>query len=306
MIFASIDIGTNSVLLTVARLSPASKKLIPIHESQKITRLGKGIGKTEKLSPASIRRTVSAVKQFQKTAKRFRAEQIWTVGTHALRIATNRREFVTKLKRETGLAVEVISGKREAELGLKGALVGLKSLKRKVCLIDIGGGSTEVTLARNGRINRSKSFDFGAVSLTERFFPNGQYPEIGWGKMEVYLNKNWWGLPAADFEKRELVGIGGTVTTLAVLALKLKKYQSARVHGYWLSRSKVSRLLKRLKAMDLSQRRKFMAVDPGRADIIVAGAFILGSFMKKLGFGTIKVSDRGLRWGLIYDRLGLN
>src|SRR3990172_5327274 len=135
---AALDLGTNSVLLAVAE-SRSGKKLKAVCELQKITRLGKGLQKTGRLSRAGISRTLNVVSQFKDIAERHGAKKIWVIGTEALRSAKNREEFVQKLQKETGLNLEIISGKKEAELGLRGARHDLSGVKSKVALIDIGG-----------------------------------------------------------------------------------------------------------------------------------------------------------------------
>ena len=302
---AAIDIGTNSVLLTVAELS-LSGKLKPIHEAQKITRLGEKTAQTKSLSRENMKKTLAAVSVFQNQAVKLGAGPIWTVGTSALREAKNSGEFIRRLQARTGLELEIISGKEEAELGLKGALIDLKLSRPKIILLDIGGGSTEVTLARRQRIVKSTSLNLGAVRLTEQFFPSNIITPTRLQNLLNYLSDGWIRPKSWSLMNSQLVGIGGTITTLAALDLSLKRYDSKKVHGYVLSADKVMNFLLQLSNLPLSKRKKLLHLDPDRADIIVAGVAILLSFMETFHFSRIRVSDKGVRWGLIYSKLELS
>lgn len=302
---AAIDIGTNSVLLTVADLS-LSRKLRPIYEAQKITRLGEKTAQTKRLSPENMNKTLTTVSDFQNQAVKLGAGPIWTVGTSALREAKNKGEFIRRLQARTGLKLEIISGRKEAELGLKGASIDLKLSRPKIILLDIGGGSTEVTLAERLRIIKSTSLNLGAVRLTEQFFPNNIITPAKLQNLLQYLSKCWLRLRDWNLTNSQLVGIGGTITTLAALDLKLKRYDSKKVHGNVLSADKVKNFLLKLSNLTLSKRKKLLRLDPARADIIVAGVAILFSFMETFHFSQVVVSDKGVRWGLLYSKLELN
>jgi len=302
---AAIDIGTNSVLLTVAKPSP-SGKLKPLYEAQKITRLGRETAQTKRLSRGNMKKTLAAVSDFQNQAVKLGAGPIWTVGTSALREAKNSGEFIRRLQARTGLKLEIISGQKEAELGLKGALIDLKLSQPKIILLDIGGGSTEVTLARRQRIVKSTSLNLGAVRLTEQFFQNNTVTEPGLEALLEKLRKSWRNLADWNLEDSQLVGIGGTITTLGALDLNLKRYNLKKVHGHILSTVKVKDFLLHLSNLTLSKRKKLLHLDPARADIIVAGVAILFSFMENFHFSRIRVSDKGVRWGLIYSKLELS
>jgi len=302
---AAIDIGTNSVLLTVAELSP-SGALKPVYEAQKITRLGEKTAQTKSLSRENVKKTLTVVSDFQNQAVKLGAGPIWAVGTSALREAKNSGEFIRRLQARTGLELEIISGRKEAELGLKGALIDLKLSRPKIILLDIGGGSTEVTLAKRQKIIKSISLNLGAVRLTEQFFPNNILTPAKLQNLLEYLSNSWLRLRDWNLTNSQLVGIGGTITTLAALDLSIKRYDSKKVHGYVLSADKVMNFLLQLSSLTLAKRKKLLRLDPARADIIVAGVAILFSFMKTFHFSRIRVSDKGLRWGILVSKLSLN
>jgi exopolyphosphatase/guanosine-5'-triphosphate,3'-diphosphate pyrophosphatase len=302
---AAIDIGTNSVLLTMAEFFP-SGKLNPLYEAQRITRLGRGTAETKSLSRENMKKTLAVVSEFQNQAVKLGAGPIWTVGTSALREAKNSGEFIRRLQARTGLELEIISGRKEAELGLRGALIDLKLSRPKIILLDIGGGSTEVTLARRRRIVKSTSLNLGAVRLTEQFFPGNIITSARLHNLLNYLSDGWIRPKGWSLMNSQLVGIGGTITTLAALDLSLKRYDSKKVHGHILSVYKVKDFLLQLSSLTLAGRKRFLHLDPARADIIVAGVAILFSFMENFYFSRIRVSDKGVRWGLLYSKLELN
>jgi len=302
---AAIDIGTNSALLSVVQLQKPGK-LQGVYEAQKITRLGKGTDKSKKLSVSSMRHTLAAVRQFQNIALKYGAEKIWAVGTSALREASNREQFIGRVKKETGLTVEIASGKMEAILTFKGALLDLRINSPRIALIDIGGGSTEVSLVINGRLKKSTSLNLGSVRLTEQFFPQNIINPDRIGNLEDFLEVNWNSLKNWKFKNSVLVGTAGTITTLAALDLKLNSYHYEKIHGHILTLAKIRHLYQKLSSMNLPLRKKLLKIEPKRADVIVAGCSILLSFMQFFKFERIIVSDRGLRWGLIRHKLRLN
>ncbi|OGC78460.1 MAG: hypothetical protein A2Z27_03770 [candidate division Zixibacteria bacterium RBG_16_50_21] len=302
---AAIDIGTNSVLLTVAGSLPY-QKLKAIYEAQTVTRLGRGTDRTNRISQQSMSRTLSAVKKFRNIALRHGAERIWAIGTSALREASNREQFISRVKKETGLTIEIVSGKTEAVLTFKGGLLNLEVDSPKIALIDIGGGSTEVSLVINGRLRKSTSLNLGSVRLTEQFFPRDVIIDNRVERLNDFLGDKWSKLSNWNFKNSILVGTAGTITTLASLDLKLKKYDSEKIHRHLLTRARIQQLYQKLSSMNLPLRKKLLKIEPKRADVIVAGCSILLSFMQFFKFERIVVSDRGLRWGLIRHKLGLN
>jgi len=302
---AVIDIGTNSVLLAVAALLP-NRKLKPVYEAQTVTRLGRDTDRSSRISQQSMSRTLKAVKQFRHQALRHGAEKIWVVGTSALREASNRDRFISRVKKETGLTVETLSGKMEAWFTFKGALLDLKLSRPKLALIDIGGGSTEVSLVVNGRLKKSTSLNLGSVRLTEQFFPQNIIDPDRIGNLEDFLEINWSRFKNWNFKNSVLVGTAGTITTLACLDLELKRYDTEKIHRHLLTLAKIRHLYHKLSLIDLGQRKRMLRIEPKRADVIVAGCAILLSFMQFFRFEKVIVSDRGLRWGLIRHKLGLN
>lgn len=286
---AAIDIGTNTTLLLVAE--PDDRGVLrPLREIATITRLGEGVDVTRKLAPTAIDRTNACLAKYAEITRELGVERVGVVGTSAMRDAGGGEEIRSKVRELFGVEARTISGQEEARLTFDGSVGGL-AVGESVTVFDIGGGSTELVVAERGSIIASKSFDVGSVRLTERHgedraaitraieatFASDQTVWSGWG---------------------DVVGIAGTVTTLAAVALSLDPYDGARVHGHVMTRAEVADVVDRLAAMPLEERKKTRGLEPKRADVIVAGGLIALAVMDKLNAKSIIVSDRGVRWGL--------
>jgi exopolyphosphatase/guanosine-5'-triphosphate,3'-diphosphate pyrophosphatase len=271
-----------------------------------VTRLGQGQATAGALAPAAVARTVDTVVDFVRRAQRLGAEPVRIVATSAVREAPNRDAFTAELARVTGRAVEVISGDEEARLTLLGVRSGLPGLAGRHLVLDIGGGSTELTLAGDRGLERSVSLRLGVVAYGEGHPGDGRYEA---GRLDA--------LHAAVRERlareipdaiaaagaRQLVGTAGTVTTLAALDLGLSVYDPARVQGHRLARAAVERVLALLAAMTNAARAELPALEAGRADLIVPGIVICLEVMGRVALDALTVSDRGLREGIVCEIL---
>ena len=303
-VYAAIDVGTNTLRLLVAEAVTPDEFAI-LHEEQEITRLGEGLLPTRLLQDAPRRRSLTVLRRFADLARSLKAGEIASVATSAVREAMNREEFLAEAARETGLALRVIDGREEARLTLLGVRHGLRLGLRRVLAIDIGGGSTEFVLARGEVIEGIVSTGLGVVKLTEQYLVSDP-PTVGElrGLKEVVgtridrLRGELPGLEGAQF-----VGTAGTVTTLAAIDLALVTYDRQKIQGHCLRLVRVLELLDRLAALPLRERRGIPGLEPGRADIIVAGAAILAVSMERLGYHELRVSDDGLREGILLDFL---
>ena len=291
---AVIDLGTNTALLTVAEINQKINSLLDCKETP---RLGENVDKTKRISSASIKRVLKTIQSFKKKALKLKTQKIVLIGTAALREAKNTSYIKKLIQDETGLRLEVISGRKEAELAFRGAIADFKHKSKQFTLLDIGGGSTEVILGTPQKILKLKSLNMGSLRLTERFLKN---KKNGYAKMIEFINQNFSELKKNFRLKNSLLmGSGGTITTLGALSLNLKKYEKTKVHGLVLPIKKINSLLEKLSNMPLAQRKGFMKIDPQRADIIIAGTVILKQFMEQFGFKDIVISDKSLRWGVL-------
>ena len=303
-VYAAIDVGTNTLRLLVAEAVTPDEFAI-LHEEQEITRLGEGLLPTRLLQDAPRRRSLTVLRRFADMARSFKAGEVASVATSAVREARNGKEFLDETARETGLALRVIDGREEARLTLLGVRHGLRLGLRRVLAIDIGGGSTEFVLARGEVIEGIVSTGLGVVKLTEQYLVSDP-PTIGElrGLKEVVgarVDRLRGELPG--LEGAQLVGTAGTVTTLAAIDLALVTYDRQKAQGHRLRLARVMELLDRLAPLPLRERRGIPGLEPGRADIILAGAAILAVSMERLGHHELQVSDDGLREGILIDLL---
>ena len=300
---ASIDVGTNTVLLLIAEGDADSPRALV--ERATITRLGAGVDRTGRLAPDAIERTVSCLFEYGAAIRQHQVDAIDVVCTSAARDAENGAEFIERAERALGATPRIIDGEEEAMLTFEGALTGL-GLRGEVTVFDIGGGSTEIiqgfVTEGGARVDGAVSLDVGSVRLTERHVTTDppRQDEIARVRSDVEL-------ALADVPRpspRPLVGVAGTITTLAAIHAKLDVYDSARVHGSGLDATTVDALLTRLSALPLDARRAIPGLEPARADVIVAGAVIAQAVLAWAGADALLVSDRGVRWGLARAALG--
>jgi len=303
-VYAAIDVGTNTLRLLIAEAVGPDDYAV-LHEEQQITRLGEGLLPTRLLQDAPSRRSLTVLKRFADVARSFKAGEVASVATSAVREAENSEEFLAEIVRETGLALRVIDGGEEARLTLLGVRHGLRLGLRRVLAIDIGGGSTEFVLARGEVIEGIVSTGLGVVKLTEQYLVSDP-PAVGELRrveevVGARIDRLRGEMPLP--EQAQLVGTAGTVTTLAAIDLALVAYDRQKVQGHCLGLTRVMELLDRLAALPLRERRAIPGLESGRADIILAGAVILAASMERLGYHELRVSNDGLREGILIDLL---
>ena len=298
----AIDIGTNTVLLLVAEGSRRAP--VAVLERATITRLGQGVDKTGRLSAEGIARTVACLATYAELLREHGADRVVAVCTSAARDAENGTEFLAAAHRALGAEPRIVDGMEEASLVFDGALTGL-SLDGTVTVFDIGGGSTEVIRgtcsADSAVLERSISMNIGSVRLTERHVhddpPNvGELRSIS-RDIEEHL------VQAPLDSPGTLVGVAGTMTTLAAIDKELDTYDPAIVHGSALQKSAIETILERLSKMPLNRRRTVPGLEPARADVIVAGALIALRVLERARARKVIISDRGVRWGLLKTAL---
>jgi exopolyphosphatase/guanosine-5'-triphosphate,3'-diphosphate pyrophosphatase len=291
--YASIDVGTNSVLLLVAERD-ANGRWHPVVERSEITRLGKGVDQTKQLSPESVETTLKVLEQYAADARANGAQAIATSATSAARDASNGAEFLAAAKSRAGLDIEIIAGEEEARLSYASAHADFGG-GAPLVVLDIGGGSTEFIYGnRDGEVKFRHSFDVGSVRMTERF-------EGDPARIRGHLMATFEKLPAPPPHAR-LVGVAGTVTTVLSVSRAIEPYDATKVHGAIMPFAEVNAVVARLNSLDLTARKQLPGLQPKRADVIPAGGLILEEAMKRLKALELTVSDHGLRWGLLADR----
>lgn len=295
---AVFDIGTNSILLTIVQVEGGVIRTLA--ERSRITRLGEGLNATGKLWDEPIRRSGDALRDFLRECEQAGVHTLLAVGTEVLRRANNAHVFLQACE-QVGLRVEVISGEREAFLSyLSVAKDPLFAPHTHLAMLDVGGGSVEISRGWGGNLLTSGSYPTGAVRLTEAFLHHdppstGQIQALQEAVLAQLNNEP----PLRDGER--LVGVGGTFINLASLHHRYADFAPERVHGATLTLQQLRSLAEELCSLSEAERQSLPGIEPDRAPVLHAGAWIAFSVMQCLQAEVITVSMRGLRWGLIYE-----
>jgi exopolyphosphatase / guanosine-5'-triphosphate,3'-diphosphate pyrophosphatase len=305
MRLATIDLGSNTVRYLLVEVDSGARWRAVDHD-QRVTRLGQGLAVAGRLGEAPMARTAATVVEYAERARRLGADDVLVVATSAVREAANGRDFVAGLERAAGVPVKIVSGEDEARLTVRGVLAALPDLAAPFVVFDVGGGSTEYILWRDGGVAAVTSLKLGVVPLAERHPFAGPVDASRYRRLEdEVLSRLAREIPPAitDAHIATLVGTAGTVTTLSALDLGLDAYDAARVQGHRLTRAAVSRQLARLSALTVAERAALPCLEPGRADLIVPGVAIVVATMERFRVDALVVSDWSLREGIVAERL---
>ncbi|MFI8291737.1 exopolyphosphatase [Streptomyces sp. NPDC085614] len=295
---AGIDCGTNSIRLLVADVHPETGELVELDRRMTIVRLGQGVDRTGRLAPEALERTFAACRAYAEVIRELGAEKVRFVATSASRDAENRDEFVAGVQDILGVEPEVITGDQEAEFSFTGA-TGELSGTEKYLVVDIGGGSTEFVVG-NRHVEAARSVDIGCVRLTERHVRSDPpaAAEVDAIRTDVRaalaLAEETVPVAAAG----TLVGLAGSVTTVAAIALGLEEYDSERIHHSRISRDQVAAVVERLLASTHDERAAIPVIHPGRVDVIAAGALVLLEIMERTGAREVVVSEHDILDGI--------
>lgn len=305
---ASIDIGTNTLRMLIAGISPAGV-LTPLHCERIVTRLGEGFHAGGMLSEPACRRSLAALEAFSRLIQSYPVTRVHAVATSVVREAANGADFCRRVVQQTGCAVKVLSGEEEARLTLAGVLSSVQV--RDLCLIvDIGGGSTELILARDGLPLHTASIRLGVVHLSEELLHGDPPSPPELLSLKEKIHDQFDAALAHDFSSAlsahspssvRLIGTAGTITTLAAIDLKMTQYDPVRITNHSVSRSTIETIVHRLTGMKRTQRATIAGLEKGREDLIIPGAAILLHLMSRFGFETLTVSDSGLLEGILID-----
>lgn len=304
---AAIDVGTNTALLLVARLDEAGR-LVVIEDTCHAPRLGEGVAATGALSPAARERTIAVLSSFaaRLATLAIPPARVRAVGTAVFRRAADAREFVAEVRARTGIAIEIVSEEEEARLGE--VAVAAEGVSADTIVIDVGGGSTEVACPALGL---RRSIPIGAVVLTETWLgpwaatPNGassdaEAPtaERGFAALQAAARAAAGAFPADIARTRPVVALGGTGVNLACLALGLPRFDHERAEGACVPASAAALFAARLAALSIPERRE-LPIEGDRASILPAGLSALAATLERLGAKELRVTGRGLRFGVV-------
>lgn len=301
MLRAAVDIGTNSTLLLIADVD--GRSVTRVVDRAVVTRLGAGVDATRRLAPEAVARTLEVLREYAAELQARGVTAVRAVATSAVRDAANREDFLGPARALLGVEVEALSGEAEARAAFRGALLGLPfGGDDPVVTFDIGGGSTEVTVGRAGDAapRSARSVDVGAVRLTERHLRADPPTVTELLALRAAADRALASLGPCP-PHHALVGVAGTVTTLAAVHEAVVPYAHERIHGVRLARPVVDLVADRLASLPLAARRAVPGLDPRRADVIVAGAVIVQAVMDWAGVASFVVSDGGVRVGLLTE-----
>jgi exopolyphosphatase/guanosine-5'-triphosphate,3'-diphosphate pyrophosphatase len=299
---ASIDIGTNTILLLIAELDKG--KVNPLVDMETIARLGEGVQKEGVLSKEAMTRGFQTLSQCMQRCRSMDVEKVFAVGTSALREAINASDFLSMIEERLGLTIDVISGEEEALFSFLSVVRDLgESDKRPTLVVDVGGGSTEFILGKGDRVYGWTSLPLGAVRFTEQFHLSDPVREEEWHRMEKAIRERLSEIPRVE-EPVNMVAVGGTATTLASVEQGLGIFAVEKIHHFRLTREALRNQILLYRSKTIEERKNIPGLAPARADVIPAGGAILFMAMEELQCPSVLVSCHGVRYGVLYKHLG--
>jgi exopolyphosphatase/guanosine-5'-triphosphate,3'-diphosphate pyrophosphatase len=300
---ASVDIGTNSTRLLVGR--PVDGKLDILDRRNTITRLGQGVGATGRLAPEAVERTLDCLRGYREVLDQHGVDRVRAAATSAARDAVNRDEFFAAVDDVIGTRPGLLSGDEEGRLSFRGATGDLDPGAGPFLIVDIGGGSTELIVGTD-RAEGVMSVDVGCVRLTEKFIehdpPQPEELTACISFSDAYLDDVVREIPAVA-GARTLVGVAGTITTVAAVEIGLETYDRDRIHHFHLSHEAVEDVFRTLATESRAERIHNPGLEEARADVIVGGCCVLMAIFRRFGFDEMIVSESDILDGLALSLL---
>jgi exopolyphosphatase / guanosine-5'-triphosphate,3'-diphosphate pyrophosphatase len=289
----AVDIGTNSTRLLVADVE--ERRLADVERETRVTRLGEGVDGRRRLLPVPIARVRNALTDYRRTLEHLGAERTLAIATSAIRDAENGEAFLGEIEWSYGFETRLLSGHDEALMMFRG-VTAERALGEGTIIVDVGGGSTELVAGGPDGVRWHDSLDIGSVRLTERFLPSdppqGSELDACTAATRALLAER---VPdEVRKSTRAGIGVAGTITSIAALALELDEYDRNRVHGFDLTASALDDQVGRLASVPLAERRELQPLDPERAPVIVAGAVIAREVLAFFGLSQLEISERDI------------
>jgi len=297
---ASIDIGTNTILLLIAKVE--GEKIHPLFEMETVVRLGEGVQKNGVLLDEAMERGLQTLTQYLKWCQERGVQKIFAAGTSALREAKNSEDFLNLVKGKLDLSIEVISGDEEARLSFLAVTKDITETKKPILVVDVGGGSTEFILGKGNQILQWISLPLGSVRFTEEFLHSDPVQKEEWNRMEKKIRGHLVSIPHSS-ESISMVAVGGTATTLASVEQGLEDFIAEKIHHFILEKETLKNQLLLYQFKTIDERKKIPGLPMARADVILAGGAILYLAMEELKCPSVLISCHGVRYGLLYQKL---
>lgn len=292
---AAIDLGTNTARLLIGDIEFG--KLTTLYIEREIVRLGGGFTDLSGLSTAAQQRGLNCLKRFAEIMLKFGVKHVRASATSAVRDAVNGKAFVDSVMEETGIGLTVIDGDLEGRLTLDGVISGLDVFHQNMLVLDVGGGSTEITVADSSVPTFIRSMPLGVVRLTEGFAAGQAMVQ----RVSTVIGQVMAEMAASGIclqPGSELIATAGTATTLAAIQMEMEEYDYRRVNNFLISRTEIENIYQRLLPLTPMERLSIPGLEKGREDLILAGILITTHVMDAFGFSRLKVSDYGLLEGL--------
>jgi exopolyphosphatase/guanosine-5'-triphosphate,3'-diphosphate pyrophosphatase len=299
---ASIDIGTNTILLLIVEVE--GERITPLHEMEMVPRLGEGVQKNGILTKEAMNRGLQTLSQYMARCQAMKVQKIFAVGTSALREAKNSAEFLRLIKKNLNLSIQVVSGEEEAQLSFLAVAKDLREENKPILVMDVGGGSTEFILGRRNQIRQWISLPLGSVRFTEQFLRSDPVREEEWETMAKKIRDLLVEIPHSR-EPLSTVAVGGTATTLASVEQGLEEFLPEKIHHFVLKKEALKNQLLLYRSKTIEERKKLPGLPVARADVILAGGAILYLAMETLNCSSVLISSHGVRQGLLYKKLTL-
>lgn len=302
MTIASIDIGTNTVLLLIADVDPVTRKIIPLINEYRMPRIGQGTNRSGRISQERLKLLYDVLNEYKSIINGCNCDKVILTGTNAFRMASNAPDIIREIKMSLDYDLKVISGEDEAEYAYFGAISDLDDYSSSM-VIDIGGSSTEIIYGEGLNVVFKKSLQLGSVSATEHYIRNVPPTLIELENFSTDIKKLFTTLDKTIIPKK-VIAIAGTATTLACMILGLKNFEENKVDKRSITIQDMRNIIGELSSLTASEILvRYGPVMKGREDIIFAGAFILYQFMEYFGIDNIIISIRGVRYGAIVKYL---
>lgn len=302
MTIASIDIGTNTVILLIAEVNTVTKSIVPVFNDYNMPRIGRGIKQNGKISSESISNLLAVLRKYKSIINKFNCGRIIVSGTNVFRIASNSSEIIETIRKECGMELIVIDGNEEAEYAYLGATSALKTIGRTT-VIDIGGSSTEIITGDTTKILSKVSLQLGSVTATEEFLKSSP-PTINEIESLNSAATNHFRTYNNSLVSSQIIAVAGTATTLACMHLGLKEFDEDLVDNFTLKKDDLIHMISEISKLDSTGiLNKYGTIMQGREDIIMAGTIILEQFLKYYKIENVSVSTRGIRYGAIVKNI---
>lgn len=296
---AALDLGTNSFLCLIADVE--NQQIKKIHSDQvQIVRLGQDVNQTKKFHPDALARAEKCLSEFRRTIDQHQPEKILAMATSAARDVSNSQKLF-EIGKSLGIPIEIIPGDKEAEITFKGSISGFPKSNKRLAVIDIGGGSTEIIAGTHEKLLGGESINIGGVRLTEMFFKAQPPSEDEISEFNAHVENKL--KPLCEIVKKfkvdELVAVAGTPTELA--AASLGGFDPAKIDGFQFSQAELEIWIQKFQKTTPQERVQKFGISQGRADIILAGTMILKSVLVGLQFDSVTISTRGVRYGVALE-----